>query len=153
MCQGWDQQRKIDPDLILKTLSDSLVISGDDMQTECFTSNFFHRFCHILLMNYFVIISPGWEYPLEMRKATQPSILAWRIPWTVHGVGKSPTQLSDFHFHFVIICPGILKFSPKSSIFETLSDNFNIYKFSASQENMQFLFELTFFLKYHLYAK
>ena len=115
------------------------------MKTECFTANFFHRFCHFLLMNYFVIISPGWEYPLEMRKATQPRILAWRIPWTVHGVGKSPTWLSDFHFHFVIICTWILKFSPKSSIFETLRDNFNIYKFSASWENMQFLLELTFF--------
>ena len=26
-------------------------------------------------------------------------ILAWRIP--VHGVPKSRTQLSDFHFHFL----------------------------------------------------
>ena len=25
----------------------------------------------------------GWEDPLEKRKATQSSILAWRIPWTV----------------------------------------------------------------------
>ena len=41
----------------------------------------------------------GWEDPLEKGKATQPSILAWRIPWTlVHGVAKSWTQLSDFHF-------------------------------------------------------
>ena len=104
MCQGWDYQRKIDPDLILKSLSDSLVISRDDMETECFTSNFFHRFCHFLLMNYFVIIFLAWEYPLEMRKTIQPSILAWRIPWTVYGVAKSPTWLSDFHFHFVIIC-------------------------------------------------
>ena len=32
-------------------------------------------------------------------KATYSSILAWRIPWTtVHGVTKSLTQLSDFHF-------------------------------------------------------
>ena len=44
MCQGWDLQRKIDPDLILKSLSDSLVISRDDMETECFTSNFFIDF-------------------------------------------------------------------------------------------------------------
>ena len=30
---------------------------------------------------------------------THSSILAWRIPWTaVHGVAKSRTQLSDFHF-------------------------------------------------------
>ena len=39
--------------------------------------------------------------------ATHSSILEWRIPldrgvWeaTVHGVTKSGTQLSDFHFHF-----------------------------------------------------
>ena len=25
----------------------------------------------------------GWEDVLEKRKATHPSILAWRIPWTV----------------------------------------------------------------------
>ena len=44
--------------------------------------------------------SLGWEDPLEKGKATHPSIVAWRIPWTVHGVPKSRTQLSDFHFHF-----------------------------------------------------
>ena len=42
----------------------------------------------------------GREDPLEKGKATHSSILAWRIPWTVHGVSKSWTQLSDFHFHF-----------------------------------------------------
>ena len=40
--------------------------------------------------------SLGWEDPLEMRKATHSSVLAWSIPWTA----KSRTQLSDFHFHF-----------------------------------------------------
>ena len=36
--------------------------------------------------------SLGWEDPLEEGKATHPSILTWRIPWTeeswatVHGV-------------------------------------------------------------------
>ena len=39
-----------------------------------------------------------WEDPLEKGKATHSSILAWRIPWTVHGVPKSWTRLSDFHF-------------------------------------------------------
>ena len=29
------------------------------------------------------IRSLGWEDPLEKGKATQSSILAWRIPWTV----------------------------------------------------------------------
>ena len=39
------------------------------------------------------------EDPLEMGKATHSRILAWRIPWTtVHGVTKSWTELSDFHF-------------------------------------------------------
>ena len=27
--------------------------------------------------------SLGWEDPLEKGKATHPSILAWRIPWTI----------------------------------------------------------------------
>ena len=47
--------------------------------------------------------SLGWEDPLEKGKATHSSILGWRIPWTycvVHGVAKSRTQLSNFHFHF-----------------------------------------------------
>ena len=43
--------------------------------------------------------SLGWEDPLERRKAAYSSILAWRIPWTVHGIAKSWTWLSDFHFH------------------------------------------------------
>ena len=43
--------------------------------------------------------SLGWEDPLEKRKATHSSILAWRIPWTVRGVAKSWALLSDFHFH------------------------------------------------------
>ena len=46
----------------------------------------------------------GQEDPLEKGKAIHPSILAWRIPWTVcmaHGVTKSQTQLSSFHFHFL----------------------------------------------------
>ena len=44
--------------------------------------------------------SLGWEEPLEKGKATHSSILAWRIPdCIVHGVVKSQTQLSDFHFH------------------------------------------------------
>ena len=39
--------------------------------------------------------SLSWEDPLEMGKATHSSILAWRIPWTIHGVSKSQTQLSN----------------------------------------------------------
>ena len=33
----------------------------------------------------------GWKDPLEKGKATHSSILAWRIPWIVHGVAKSRT--------------------------------------------------------------
>ena len=45
-----------------------------------------------------------WKDPLEKGKATHSSILAWRIPWTVHGVANSQTRLSDFYFHFLIMC-------------------------------------------------
>ena len=43
--------------------------------------------------------SLGWEDPLEEGKATHSSILAWRIPWTVHGVAESDTteRLSLFN--------------------------------------------------------
>ena len=46
--------------------------------------------------------SLGGEGPVEEGMATPSSILAWGIPWTeepggytVHGVAKSGTQLSD----------------------------------------------------------
>ena len=56
--------------------------------------------------------SLGWEDPLEKGKAAHFSILAWRIPWTtVHGITKSQTQLSDFHFYFHIIYLDFLLFS------------------------------------------
>ena len=29
------------------------------------------------------VLPLGWEDPLEKATATHPSILAWRIPWTV----------------------------------------------------------------------
>ena len=52
--------------------------------------------------------SLGWEDPLEKGKATHSSILAWRIPWIAkscnHGVAKSWTRLSDFHFHSFVTC-------------------------------------------------
>ena len=43
--------------------------------------------------------SLSWNNPLEKGKATHSSILAWRIPWTVHRVAKSQIWLSKFHFH------------------------------------------------------
>ena len=43
--------------------------------------------------------SLDWEDPLEKGMATHSDILAWKIPWTiVHGVTKSQTRLSNFHF-------------------------------------------------------
>ena len=39
----------------------------------------------------------GWEDPLEKGKATYSSIQN-SIDWIVHGVAKSQTQLSNFHF-------------------------------------------------------
>ena len=39
--------------------------------------------------------SLGWEDPQEEGKATHFSILA--LDYTVHGVAKSQTRLSDFH--------------------------------------------------------
>ena len=45
---------------------------------------------------------PGQEGPLEEEMATHPSVLAWRIPWTVEpgglqsmGLQRSQTQLRE----------------------------------------------------------
>ena len=46
--------------------------------------------------------SLGAEDPLEKGKASHSSILACRIPQTVHGMAKSWTWLNDFHFHFLL---------------------------------------------------
>ena len=35
--------------------------------------------------------SLGWEDPLEKETATHSNILAWRIPWAIHGVTKRQT--------------------------------------------------------------
>ena len=51
--------------------------------------------------------SLSWEDPLEKEMATDPSIFAWKTPWTVepgqapvHGVTKSQTRLSvQAHTH------------------------------------------------------
>ena len=45
------------------------------------------------------IIPLGWEDPLEKGKATHSSILENSMDCVVHGVAKSRTRLSDFHFH------------------------------------------------------
>ena len=46
--------------------------------------------------------SLGWEDPLEKGMATQYSGLENSMDCIVHGVTKSWTQLSDFHFHFFL---------------------------------------------------
>ena len=42
--------------------------------------------------------SLGWDDPLEKGKAAHSSTVAWRNGLYIHGVAKSQTQLSDFHF-------------------------------------------------------
>ena len=36
----------------------------------------------------------GWEDPLEKEMAIHFSILAWKIPWTVHGVARVRQDLA-----------------------------------------------------------
>ena len=36
--------------------------------------------------------NPGWEDPLENRKAIHSRILSWRIPWTIQQLSPGPTQ-------------------------------------------------------------
>ena len=47
--------------------------------------------------------SLGWEYPLEKGTAFHSSILSMEnsMDSVDHGVLKSRTRLSDFHFHFM----------------------------------------------------
>ena len=37
----------------------------------------------------------GWEGPLEEGKATDSSILAWRIPWTVQSWGRKGSDMTE----------------------------------------------------------
>ena len=54
-----------------------------------------------------------WKIPWKRERLPTPSsILTWRIPrTTVHGVTKSWTQLSDFHFFSFLLyyCVGVLE--------------------------------------------
>ena len=61
--------------------------------------------------------SLGWEDPLEKGKATHSSILVWRILWTVwvHGVTKSQTWPSNFHFRLSLFN----LYTNQSHLFET----------------------------------
>ena len=48
--------------------------------------------------------SLGWGDLLEKGKATHSSILAWRIPWTVHGVTRVGHDGVTFTFTANLIC-------------------------------------------------
>ena len=37
----------------------------------------------------------GWEDLLEKGKAAHSSILAWRIPWTIHSVGRKESETTE----------------------------------------------------------
>ena len=49
--------------------------------------------------------SLGWQDPLEKGKATHPSILTWRIPWTVSSVGlqRVKEDWATFTFTFMYV--------------------------------------------------
>ena len=38
----------------------------------------------------------SWEDPLEKGKATRSSILAWRIPWTIHSMGRKESDMTEW---------------------------------------------------------
>ena len=41
------------------------------------------------------VLSMGWEDPLEKGKATNSSILAWSIPWTVWSMGLKESDMTE----------------------------------------------------------
>ena len=41
------------------------------------------------------VLSLGWKDPLEKRKATHSSILAWRIPQTVLSMGSQESDMTE----------------------------------------------------------
>ena len=76
--------------------------------------------------------SLSWEDPLEKGKATYSSILAWRInsmDYIIHGVAKSQTQLSDFHFHskycITVISTSLIKDECKLELLEAWPQSFH----------------------------
>ena len=60
--------------------------------------------------------SLGWEDPLKMGKATNSSILAWRIPWTSPWSRKGSDMELDTEskrvsdFHFLSVSPSFFSF-------------------------------------------
>ena len=53
--------------------------------------------------------SLGWEDPPEEATTTLSSVLAWKIAWTIHGVTKSRTWMSNFHSLEISWCKFTLK--------------------------------------------
>ena len=47
--------------------------------------------------------SLGWEDPLEKRKDTYSSILAWRIPWTIQSKGPKRVRQDWATFTFTLL--------------------------------------------------
>ena len=53
--------------------------------------------------------SLGWEDPLEKRKDTHSSILAWRIPWTESPWGRKESDRTEQLSLSLCCCPRIHK--------------------------------------------
>ena len=67
--------------------------------------------------------SLGLEDPLEKGRATHSSVLSWRIPRTVvHGVTKSQTGLSDFHFFTSLLISIIIASGPSQIPRDSISE-------------------------------
>ena len=90
------------------------------------------------------VLPLGWEDPLEKGKATHSSILGLEnfMDCIVHGVTKSWTQLSDFHFHHTfIIHLSIERCSVYLQSFICLSNHLVLpFVLSGSQESNLFWF-------------
>ena len=72
----------------------------------------------ILPFNYLFLQIPwvqslGWEDPLENRKATHSSILAWRIPWTEEHCGLQSMGSQRATNTFSSRCPAQLVLGPE----------------------------------------
>ena len=93
-------------------------IPSQSIPLECFFHSMYHSASLVAqmvknppAMRETWVWSLGWEDSLEKVMATHPSTLACRIPRTiVHGVAKSWTRLSKFHFLLMYHCLELLFF-------------------------------------------
>ena len=78
---------------------------------------------HLSTMRKTWVQSLGWEDPLEKRKATHSSILAWRMPWLYSSLGHkeldTTEQLSLFTFRQYNLLKTLLKHG-KSELYSAL---------------------------------